>query len=54
MEFENFAYERNKDGTLKESYTHEYSHAIDGLGYAYSDIYTKSSLKTMNKAVLGL
>ena len=54
MEFENFAYERNKDGTLKESYTHEFSHAIDGLGYAYSDIYTKSGLKTMNKAVLGL
>lgn len=54
MEFENFAYERNKDGTLKESYTHEFSHAIDGLGYAYSDIYTKSGLRTMNKAVLGL
>lgn len=54
MEFENFAYERTKDGQLKESYTHEYSHAIDGLGYAYSDIYTKSGLRTMNKAVLGL
>lgn len=54
MEFENFAYERSKDGTLKESYTHEFSHAIDGLGYAYSDIYTKSGLRTMNKAVLGL
>lgn len=54
MEFENFAYERSKDGTLKESYTHEFSHAIDGLGYAYSDIYTKSGLRTVNKAVLGL
>lgn len=53
-EFENFSYEKNKDGTFKESYTHEFSHAIDGLGYAYSDIYTKSGLKTMNKAVLGL
>lgn len=54
MEFENFSYERNKDGTLKESFTHEFSHAIDGLGYAYSDIYTKSGLRTMDKAVLGL
>lgn len=54
MEFENFSYERSKDGELKESFTHEYSHAIDGLGYAYSDIYTKSGLKTLNKTVLGL
>lgn len=54
MEFENFSYERNKDGTLKESFTHEFSHAIDGLGYAYSDIYTKSGLRTMDKSVLGL
>ena len=54
MEFENFAYERSKDGELKESFTHEYSHAIDGLGYAYSDIYTKSGLRTLNKGVLGL
>lgn len=54
MEFENFAYERNKDGSLKESYTHQYSHSIDGLGYAYSDIYTKGNLKTFNKSILGL
>lgn len=54
MEFENFAYERSKDGELKESFTHEYSHAIDGLGYAYSDIYSKSGLRTLNKGVLGL
>ena len=54
MEFENFAYERNKDGTLKESYTHEFSHAIDGLGYAYSDIYTRGGLRTIDKSVLGL
>ena len=54
MEFENFAYERNKEGQLKESFTHEYSHAIDGLGYAYSDIYTKQGLRTVSKGVLGL
>ena len=53
MEFENFAYEKTKDGLYKESFTHEYSHAIDGLGYAYSDIYAKSGLRT-TKNVLGL
>lgn len=53
-EFENFAYERNKDGSLKESYTHEYSHSIDGLSYSYSDIYAKGNLRTLNKSALGL
>ncbi len=54
-EFENFAYERDKDGKLKEGcYTHEYSHTIDALGYAYSNIYTKNRLRTMEKSVLGL
>lgn len=55
MEFENFSYEKNRTtGEYKESYTHEYSHAIDGLGYAYSDIYTNTKLQTMNKALFGL
>ena len=53
-EFENFAYERNKDGSLKESYTHEFSHSIDGLGYSYSDIYAKGNLRTLSKSALGL
>lgn len=53
-EFENFAYERNKDGSLKETYTHEFSHSIDGLGYSYSDIYAKGNLRTLNKSALGL
>lgn len=35
--------------------THEFSHAIDGLGYAYSDIYTANrQIKTFDKALLGL
>lgn len=54
MEFENFSYEKTKDGQYKESFTHEFSHSIDALGYAYSDIYTKSGLKTIDKSVLGL
>lgn len=53
-EFENFAYERDKQGNLTDKMTHEYSHSIDALGYAYSDIYTKSKLKTLDKSVLGL
>lgn len=54
-EFENFAYKRDKDNQLKEGeYTHEFSHTIDALGYAYSNIYTKNKLRTMDKSVLGL
>ena len=54
-ELSNFSYQKNKDGQYQDdSYTHEYSHGIDGLRYAYSDIYTKSGLKTLDKAVLGL
>jgi phage terminase large subunit len=54
-EFENFAYKRDKNGKLVEGeYTHEFSHSIDALGYAYSNIYTKSRLRTMEKSVLGL
>lgn len=53
-EFENFAYERDRQGQLKESYTHEFSHTIDGLGYAYSDIYRRSGLRTLDKSALGI
>lgn len=54
-EFENFAYKKNKQGDYIDDFTHEYSHAIDGLGYAYSDIYTASkAVKTFDKGILGL
>lgn len=54
-EFENFSYIQSKEtGEYTEDTTHEFSHAIDGLGYAYSDIYTKSKLRTLDKSVLGL
>ena len=53
-EFENFAYKRDKNGNLTEETTHEFSHTIDALGYAYSNIYTKNKLRTMEKSVLGL
>ena len=56
MELSNFSYEKDKrtGKYVEDKYTHEFSHAIDGLGYAYSDIYTKSGLKTLDKTVLGL
>jgi len=54
-ELENFSYEKDKrTGQYSEKMTHEWSHAIDGLGYAYSDIYTRGKLKTVQKSVLGL
>lgn len=54
-ELENFSYIKSKQtGEYTEETTHEFSHAIDGLGYAYSDIYTKGKLKTLDKSALGL
>lgn len=55
MELENFSYIKSKQtGEWTEDTTHEYSHAIDGLKYAYSDIYTQTKLKTMSKMALSL
>ena len=54
-ELSNFSYIKSKvTGEWTEDTTHEWSHAIDGLRYAYSDIYTNKKLKTMDKALLGL
>lgn len=56
MELSNFSYEKDRatGKFLEGKYTHEYSHAIDGLGYAYSDIYTSTKMKTFSKAFLGI
>lgn len=55
MELENFSYIRSKQtGEYTEDTTHEYSHAIDACRYAYSDIYTQTKLKTINKAAFSL
>ena len=54
-ELENFSYIKSKQtGEWTEDTTHEWSHAIDACRYAYSDIYTNTKVKTINKAVLGL
>jgi phage terminase large subunit len=51
----NFSYIKSKQtGEWTEDTTHEFSHAIDALRYAYSDIYTNRKVKTMSKASLGL
>lgn len=55
MELENFSYIKSKvTGEYTEDTTHEYSHAIDSCRYAYSDIYTNTKLKTLNKGFLSL
>lgn len=54
-ELENFSYIKSKQtGEWTEDTTHEWSHAIDGLKYGYSDIYTNKQLKTINKSILGI
>lgn len=54
-ELENFSYIKSKvTGEWTDDTTHEWSHAIDACRYAYSDIYTKTRLKTMDKSLLGL
>lgn len=53
-ELSNFSYIK-KDDVYTEDTTHEFSHiCCDGLGYAYSDIYTVNKLRTLDKNVLGL
>ena len=54
-ELENFSYIKSKQtGEWTEDTTHEWSHAIDACRYGYSDIYTNTKLKTLNKSVLSL
>lgn len=55
MELSNFCYIKSKQtGEFTDDTDHTYSHAIDGLRYAYADIYTQTKLKTLNKSVLSL
>lgn len=56
MELDNLCYAKSK---LTGEYTddfenHAFTHACDAARYAYSDIYTNKSLKTINKAALSL
>lgn len=55
-ELSNFSYEKDKrtGKFVEDKYTHEFSHAIDGLGYAYSNIYSGTKLRTLDKTILGI
>lgn len=53
-ELENFVYLKDKStGQLTEKTDHEFSHLIDALRYAYSDIYTSRRVKSQ-KLLLGI
>ena len=53
-DFDNFCYAKNKmSGELEEGkYTHEYSHLIDAVKYAYSDVYRNKKLKSFDWKLL--
>ena len=54
-ELENFSYIKSKiTGEWTDDTTHEWSHAIDALRYAYSDIYTNKKLITISKTAFSL
>ena len=54
-ELENFSYIKDKKtDRYSDKMTHEFSHAIDGLRYAYSDIYTNRKLKTFDRKLLSI
>ena len=52
----NFSYQKDKrtGQYIEGQYTHEWSHCIDALRYAYSDIYKNTGLQTFDKALLNL
>ena len=54
MEFQNFSWTRDKQtGAFSERTTHEWSHFIDGLSYAYNDIYmAKPKAKVIDRNIL--
>lgn len=55
MELSNFSYIKSKTtGEWTEDTDHTYSHAIDGLRYAYADIYTQTKAKALSLNGLGL
>lgn len=55
MSLNNFLYVKSKvTGQYTEDYEHQYSHSIDSLRYGYSDIYTQTKLKTLDKSILNI
>ena len=55
MEFQNFSWIKDKQTSkYTEKTTHEWSHTVDALCYAYNDLYSKKTIGIINKAGLGL
>lgn len=51
----NLSYIKSKTtGFYTEEMDHQYTHTVDALRYAYSDIYTNNKLRTLNKNILSL
>lgn len=54
-EIEQYSYVKSKQtGEYTDEIEHQHSHSMDALRYAYSDIYTNTKLKTLNKNMLSL
>lgn len=54
-EIEQYSYVKSKQtGEYTDEIEHTHSHSMDAARYAYSDIYTNTKLKTINKAALSL
>lgn len=54
-ELKNFSYIKDKKtDRWTEETTHEFSHTLDGLGYAYSNIYMNNKLGSFDKSLLGI
>lgn len=54
-EFSNFSYIKDKNGNFTQNTTHEFSHAVDAISYAFSDIYSRGNkIRVLDKAILGV
>lgn len=54
-DLENYCYLKDKKtGEYTNATDHSFSHTLDGLRYAYSDIYNKTTLSIGSKSALGL
>lgn len=54
-EFQNFSWIKDKQTSkYTEKTTHEWSHTVDALCYAYNDLYTNNKISIINKRNLGL
>ena len=54
MEFQNFSWVKDKQTSkYTEKTTHEWSHTVDALSYAYNDLYSKRNVTISSKSKYG-